>query len=650
MVSEEPVTEKQSKLISNSSGRVLFPAAGYLYLAWSHFAKMNHSIVDNFAVEFEEVKLLQATQMTKDQEVDFQVNVHQGTGRFEIMESSTTLVTGFIRAAEGKLHDLKARKETNEVLSSRDFYKELRLRGYQYNGEFQAVAEANFDGSGGKIKWTGNWVTFIDGLLQTLIISKDTRSYELPTTIRKLIIKPKDHVDQLDRIGGDEKLVSAFHDKSFGIARCGGVEVVEMKTTPVNRQRPPGTPVLESYQFVPHFGVRNLSKVNLARFCVQLAMENSPASKFSIVEVDGGHGSQPIFTFFQLALDDLPLVTAETTYLTKRNVKLDKASVEDSSVTKFSNVNFLIGSDFNLESLVEVIADGALVVIRGSDLSSLSSGTFQTVAALPSDDEVMTVLKYSPKPVSIPARTIKVTSENYDWLEPLKQAVTLGTVLAYAERDEVSGIVGLVNCIRKEPSGQNLRCLFIDDINAPSFDISNEFYRNQLQQGLAMNVFRNGLWGSYKHFELRSEGKTEQQTSYCFASCRTPGDLSSFKWLSGLSNHQNSKMARVQYASLNFRDVMKATGKLKISYTGLDRLEGLDKPGLEFSGTDEKGQRVMGLVRAGAMATDVKHDADLLGLYLTTGRWLKLLPFRVSTRPSTTLSSWQRESKRENRF
>jgi fatty acid synthase len=57
---------------------------------------------------------------------------------------------------------------------------------------------------------------------------------------------------------------------------------------------------------------------------------------------------------------------------------------------------------------------------------------------------------------------------------------------------------------------------------------------------------------------------------------------------------------------------MKATGKLKISYSGLDRLEGLDKPGLEFSGTDDKGQRVMGLVRAGAMATDVKPDEDLV--------------------------------------
>ena len=59
---------------------------------------------------------------------------------------------------------------------------------------------------------------------------------------------------------------------------------------------------------------------------------------------------------------------------------------------------------------------------------------------------------------------------------------------------------------------------------------------------------------------------------------------------------KNTEMCHVHYASLNFRDVMLATGKLSIDAVP-GRFVDFDKlVGSEFSGVDSSGRRVMGMV------------------------------------------------------
>lgn len=61
----------------------------------------------------------------------------------------------------------------------------------------------------------------------------------------------------------------------------------------------------------------------------------------------------------------------------------------------------------------------------------------------------------------------------------------------------------------------------------------------------------------------------------------------------------------VQYASINFRDVMLATGRLSLEVFGTNRLEQECVLGFEFAGVNKRGQRVMGTVISGAMATQI---------------------------------------------
>ena len=56
---------------------------------------------------------------------------------------------------------------TEEVhLTSDCIYKELRLRGYDYGPTFQGILGASSSGTKGELLWNGNWVSFLDTMLQ----------------------------------------------------------------------------------------------------------------------------------------------------------------------------------------------------------------------------------------------------------------------------------------------------------------------------------------------------------------------------------------------------------------------------------------------------------------------------------------------------
>jgi hypothetical protein len=49
----------------------------------------------------------------------------------------------------------------------------------------------------GKIRWSNNWVTFMDSMLQAWLFVDDTRSLFVPTEIQKLTINIKQHIAYL---------------------------------------------------------------------------------------------------------------------------------------------------------------------------------------------------------------------------------------------------------------------------------------------------------------------------------------------------------------------------------------------------------------------------------------------------------------------
>lgn len=605
-------------------GRVLFPATGYLHLVWETYGMMTGDLYIDMDIEFTDVRFLRATNFTREQEVEFIVMIQSGTGRFEITEANTAVVTGYIKKLEHEEEFTVIPEPPPSkfpMLEAKDFYKELRLRGYHYHGVFRGVEQARGDGLMGRIKYDRNWVPFLDCLMQIHIVGYDLRSLILPTRIQRLRIDSRNHVKMVNE---EDPYFDVRVSKELNTIRCGCVEIVGLHASPVGRRRPPGIPVLESYKFISHLPAPKLSKSDALRVAVQLALENNWAHKIKAIEVDT-IGNQPLISELQEALGDLPLITSDLMYLTPQEIEIPGVHVENGKLSTQSNCMFVIATnclsdpDFVEKSITSLTENAYLISREKADLKveeiKAPSG-FQLILMVPTEDETIVMCHRIRRKLIGSPKIVKISSEdkNYEWLDELKSALKNGAVTVLAEKEPMSGIIGLVNCLRKEPDGYLINCVFVDDVNAPPFDLDDPYFKTHLKLGLAINVSRNGKWGSYRHLQIVHNIVPQRTKEHCFANSTVRGDLSSIVWLNGGLTERffnEVGVVKVAYASLNFRDVMLATGKLAIEVMGSTRLEQECVLGFEFSGVDNSGRRVMGMLNCGALATYVICDPQL---------------------------------------
>lgn len=138
------------------------------------------------------------------------------------------------------------------------------------------------------------------------------------------------------------------------------------------------------------------------------------------------------------------------------------------------------------------------------------------------------------------------SAETFEWLRPLQNAVASGVpVTLYSEKQPLSGVLGFFNCLRKEPGGENIKCVFVQDTNAPTFNPNDEFYKNVLDKGLAVNVYKNGKWGTYRHLKL--EVPYCKAMAHCFTGIKVRGDLSSFLWVEGKDTSVSDPTKKLVY-------------------------------------------------------------------------------------------------------
>ncbi|XP_058122318.1 fatty acid synthase-like [Anopheles ziemanni] len=603
-------------------GRILIPATQYLALVWDSLASKTGSIINEVPVKFLEVEFLRATTLTTGQAVSLSVKIQEASGYFEVIEGSVIVVKGYIQPLEKHEPKPIERKNTQAViLSTKDFYKELRLRGYHYGGVFKSIIESTSDGSYAKIEWKDNWTALLDCMLQVAIISFDTRSLMIPTRIDCIKINPLQQKTSQQHTDEGVPYYSVYFDRDLNLLQCGAIEIRGLNASTIARRLPPGVPVLESYRFLPYYPQQVLQPADVASIIVQTILENQATIFFNVTEIHSPTRA-PIISLFGDAIGDLPLVKAHLTLISSDKPEpIPNVIISEDKLMKQRNVLLLIcenlfTDDEFISDAINCLSDQGFILLRESQDYTLTEGhrRLQLVSTFSVEDEKFLLYQQKKSSLSstVDAHVIKVSSNDstLSWLLELKDEVKTKPIILYAQNDPTSGIIGLVNCIRKEPNIQNVTCFFIDDSSAPPFDPTHPFYKDQVELGLAINVYRNGQWGIYRHFKLHEQRYNESVTKHCYANCIKPGDLSSFTWMEGpLTERPLSDLRiKVVYSSLNFRDVMLATGRLTIETFCTNRLAQECVLGLEFSGVTATGKRVMGIVPAGSMATVIEAD------------------------------------------
>uniref|UniRef100_A0A1A9WBK1 Uncharacterized protein n=1 Tax=Glossina brevipalpis TaxID=37001 RepID=A0A1A9WBK1_9MUSC len=614
-------------------GKVLVPAICYLRYVWEAFSRIYHG--PNYMivpVEFENVKFIRATTLIPNNSIELNVVIQYGTGYFEITESGALVITGSIREIEQpsppKVYEFIEESHFPK-LCQKDFYKELKLRGYHYSGGFQAIREARGDGLYGKIGWNYNWVTFMDAMLQIQILGTDSRTLLLPTKIEKLRIYGLHHMDLLTRMDKENPLFEVYVDRKYDRIVSGGIEIVGLRASPVQRRKPPGIPVLERYQFVSHFPAPAFSIHDTIRICVQLALENSTVTKIKAVEVDTD-GRYPIIESFVEAIEDLPVVTGDYLFLSNKvREDISKAvHVENGKLFTQKNCHFIIigGLEGELNEISVAQAPKCLVergylVVRNNNSPGSSDlkipPYFKMIAELPVEEtaEIILLFQYmGTKKHSLESTVVEISDcdKEFKWIAQVQESVNNKTpTIVYAYNEKLNGLIGLVNCLRKEPDGHLITCFFINDERAPAFNINEPLYATQYALGLAVNVYQNGKWGSYRHLQLNPDIGVVPRNDHVYGNVSQRGDLSSLHWFEGPLKPEDCDI-KIVYSSVNFRDIMLATGRLAVELFGDSRLDQSCVLGLEYSGIDMKtGRRVMSMAAKGGVGSYVKKPSTL---------------------------------------
>ncbi|KAH7949673.1 hypothetical protein HPB49_013646 [Dermacentor silvarum] len=115
-------------------------------------------------------------------------------------------------------------------------------------------------------------------------------------------------------------------------------------------------------------------------------------------------------------------------------------------------------------------------------------------------------------------------------------------------------------------------------------------------------------------------GEAKATTQFAYLNVQTRGDLSSLQWYESSLGYLSpcekvgpeGLFVDVYYAAINFRDVMLASGKVNMDTARGDSVAEEAFLGMEYSGRDWNGRRVMGMVNGKGIATALAADPIMM--------------------------------------
>ncbi|KAH8306772.1 hypothetical protein KR044_013278 [Drosophila immigrans] len=649
-------------------GRILFPATGYLTLAWMMLAQQQDRDYQRTPVVFEDVVFHRATilGLTAASAVKLTINFFQGKSDFEICEGNILVTSGKIQLVDSQqphLEQLNLPELPGSAgvikLYAKDVYKELRLRGYDYSGLFQGIVSTDVQAVAGQLLWSDNWISFMDTMLQFRILNNDFRDLYVPTGIERMLIDPLKHLELMKH---HQQKPPVFWYRNISVIKSGGVEIHNVKTTQTQRRSGnQSLTSLERYSFTPYQqptvprGDQQRARHMALTVAMQLIIENcGGASKIKGVEIASTRNSPETLTAPKLLeiIEREPIMVADiivatanrnaaselSPLLQESGVRVIAADLAVSAVERQCDfvyaVNLLSTSvmvDAHLKHCIDSIKlESGFILLEESASSFKDSGReqlqrFQLLPVLEhvyDCDRVLILAKRYIETDRSQCTVVRLSNDHFKWVADLKNvlaktATNQHRIYLVAQGEPRTGALGFVNCLKREQFGSRIRLYMLQNAGLPSFSLTESFYYNQLDLDLSINVYQNGNWGSYRHLPMEAH-QPLLTVEQAFVNTLIKGDLSSLNWIesprtpSQIQNPSNWEPCTVYYAPLNFRDVMLASGKL-----GVDALPGNLAHqdcvlGLEFAGRDSHGQRVMAMVPAKSLATNCMANKNLI--------------------------------------
>ena len=609
-----------------------------------------------------------------------------------ISEANEQLCVGKIKTLDEaglRLQNLmnEDESELEYYLSSKDIYKDLKLYGYEYGKHFQKLKYLrtnDFNTIRGQIEWSGNWITFVDSLLQSLIIAQPYRKMRVPTMIKYLRCNPKilskaiknkegfrsESDDKSDDSKSDvilppktlndnlKQQYDLFNsnlplhvDTKLNVLVSPGIEIEGLEVKPINLLKEKQGLKLESYKFMVNqdncimqlqeTADNKLENEHLIRSLIDIVSENNvPKKEIQVIEINLNSDLlaeviKDYLEYFNLYQTDVKFVVmVESLEYIPDNFKNKQFNLIECGKNKSTNIShcFTTPSDLviwnicykfwpcNLEEELQNKHD--LIIEKGFLLAVFKNETkkphiqgekeyhknniedflqlamkigFILIGSKRDSNDSRSFLFRKVDKVSITQNNIdnmlfisdekNENNSKFSWFEKLKEKTTKNFEIDQKEdiwivvkNCTTSGIIGLVNCLRQEPGGDMVKCIYnCDDIGSDDhlFGLKPELLSEILVKNLAINVIKDGELGTFRHLSLPSNFDQIFSEKY-FLNMTDKKEISGLRWLdlnqSLASKTLNNELCEnnsnqkeidcdIYMSGLNFKDVMIAIGK-----------------------------------------------------------------------------------------
>nr|XP_012222741.1 PREDICTED: fatty acid synthase-like [Linepithema humile] len=657
------------------NGKMIFPQTTCLYLVWKAFASMQNTTFDQWPVVFKRVRFQHIIFMSKKKWIKLIISISKNTGAFEIFEDKSVDMI-----ASGYIHELSIAERQwtlplSDILSSltlkmyfineKHIFKELSLRGYEDNN-LSCIKYCSNSGQYGKLMWPGKWIPYINSMFQFNNLLYISREPQYISYIQELAINPLQHKLELLQ----NYTLPIYNYQYFGI-RSSSISIKGLETLTPWWQKPQSNIKYEQYHFVPYeFGPNdipnnrqdseNSQKDNTAlTVLLQIMCENLTTHKIKIVEVADKRAREsllgPLVRNILRSLE--PLITINLTVTiasfndhmkySEQDLKCKIVATDASKVPPAENAHLVIAadvlsnhSDIVLRNLINALSPEGFILLeetaeqeKSLDISSYTNVVL--VAKYIDAKRTYILLKQKEKNKN-KVKNIFITNDVKDWLKDLKAYKEYQNVLliCYNKKMEESkvkfnnnnGIIGLVNCIRKEYCTVKTRYIYdqihTKPLNLKAEILTNNFYKNQLCKGLVANVYKNNKWGSYRYLPLDAV-RSKFSVAHAYVGTAMENNLHKLIWIESPLNcympksNSNKIICKVYYAAINKEDVSLANSTISpqgvLKPTMDDHYDVIGPTlGCEFSGRDKANNRYMGIVKTGGLASTVLADRNFL--------------------------------------
>lgn len=387
------------------------------------------------------------------------------------------------------------------------------------------------------------------------------------------------------------------YEKQTNLITCTGIEVSGIQLKEVITKDTSIELLADEARFIPNVNETEMNMDNVLHVVLGIISENisENATERMIIIKESGYDHSNIFE----CLGNL-------SKMTKFNFELK--CINRTDLMKILDENFTL----------MIIEYYLFKDIR--HITNISRESFLlTVIKMEDEDNAIATLKSTGLFVLLKLKvTLRYTALLLKKEEDLKQAIVvknqkncidqLKTCLRQPKYDNVIFLVNTtvennvfetLRDLKQEPEYKKLRIFDLQDAKAPKFSLENKFYENQIKLNFHQNVLSpNGVWGTYRWMPL-----TEKSTSFS----RWQGKIEqsgSITWMEELpfNKELNKSIVKVECAAFDL-NVYENLLQNEVSLESQISI-------VEYSGTDENGRRVMGLVDNFTISNEIIPDPE----------------------------------------